>query len=285
MMHCVHKGNGEAVVFIHGMPTNRTLWDGVIGELCGSFQCFAVDLPGLGNSPGIPYSSDYFERVAQQLESLRLKHGVVRWHIVGHDAGAAVAVHYAGAYAQRVARLALLSPAIFPDLKPYHLLNVLRKPLLGEIIAPVVQLAFWHVAMRRALSSDSTRLAWASFHDRFSGRRGSWDLMRLVRWGSPQSMLGPIADSLPALTMPTLIFQGTHDVLPASFPERAAAIIPHARLVKMDGGHFLPIERPAEIVAALREFLQPVEVGHGKMRHSHVGPWPPHCGTLPAAIS
>ena len=36
--------------------------------------------------------------------------------------------------------------------------------------------------------------------------------------------------------------------LPASFPVRAAATIPQARLIEMEGGHLLPIEQPLAIV-------------------------------------
>jgi pimeloyl-ACP methyl ester carboxylesterase len=44
---------------------------------------------------------------------------VKKWHVIGHDAGSAIAVQYAGSFVENVGCLALLSPAVFPDLKPF----------------------------------------------------------------------------------------------------------------------------------------------------------------------
>jgi pimeloyl-ACP methyl ester carboxylesterase len=79
--------------------------------------------------------------------------------------------------------------------------------------------------------------------------------MRLVRWGKPQDMLGEIPAKLAALLMPTLLFQGSRDVLPASFVERAASLIPHSRVVTLDAGHFIPLDKPKEVAACLQSFF------------------------------
>jgi pimeloyl-ACP methyl ester carboxylesterase len=152
VVHCTHQGNGDAIVFIHGMPTNSKLWDGIIRELSSQHRCFAVDLPGMGKTPFIPYGPGYLDRLAKQIESLRVQHGVTKWHVVGHDAGAAIAVQYASRFSRSVACLALLSPAIFPELKPFYLLNALRKPVIGEMLAPLLNFLFWQVAMHRAIA-------------------------------------------------------------------------------------------------------------------------------------
>ena len=131
-MHCIHQGKGDAIIFIHGMPTNRMLWDGIIKELSGHHRCFAVDLPGMGETPFIPYDPGYLDRLAKQIELLRVQHGVKKWHVVGHDAGSVIAVQYAALFSQHVACLALMSPAIFPELRPFYLLNALRKPLVEK---------------------------------------------------------------------------------------------------------------------------------------------------------
>jgi pimeloyl-ACP methyl ester carboxylesterase len=254
-MHCIHRGKGEAILFIHGMPTNRMLWDGIIGQLSTHFQCFAVDLPGMGETPFVPYSSDYLHRMADRLELLRIQHGVEKWHVVGHDAGSAIAVEYAGRYQKHVGCLALLSPAIFPDLKPFFLLNPLRRPVVGEMLAPLLHFVFWKVAMHRALEGGKRGAAFQAFYKRFSGPAGAWQLMRLVRWGKPEEMLGHIPAKLTQLSMPALLFHGSRDVLPAAFAERAASLIRHSSIITLDAGHFLPIERPGEVAALLQAFF------------------------------
>jgi pimeloyl-ACP methyl ester carboxylesterase len=255
-VHCKLQGKGDAILFIHGMPTNHRLWDGVIEQIAGHYRCFAVDLPGMGETPFAPYRSDYLDRMAQQIELLRIQHGVKKWHIVGHDAGSAIAVQYAGSFAKNVGCLALLSPAVFPDLKPFYLLNPLRKRMLGEVLAPLVLLLFWQIAMRRAITGEANRSLRRAFYKPFSGRAGAWQFMRLVRWGRPEDMLAGIPAILAQLSMPTLVFRGSHDVLPAAFAERAASLIPDSRMITLDSGHFIPLDRPNEVAASLRNFFQ-----------------------------
>ena len=238
------------------MPTNCTLWDEIIAQLAAHHRCFAVDLPGMGKTPFLPYSSDYLDRMANQIEALRVRYGVKKWHVVGHDAGSAIAVHYAGRFSKHVGCLALLSPAIFPDLKPFFLLNHLRKPIVGEVLAPLLHLVFWQVAMRRALERAPNRGQFKKFYQQFSGPTGAWQLMRLVRWGKPEEMLGNIPAELAELPMPTLLFHGLRDVLPAAFAERAASLIRHSTVVTLDSGHFLPLDRPTDVAASLRSFFK-----------------------------
>lgn len=254
-MHCIHQGKGDAILFIHGMPTNRMLWSGIIQQLSSYHRCFAVDLPGMGETPFIPYSPGYFDRLAKQIELLRMQHGVKKWHVVGHDAGSAIAVHYAACFSQHVACLVLMSPAIFPELKPFFLLNPLRRPLIGEALAPLLHFAFWQIAMRRALVGESKGTLLRAFYKPFSGLTGAWQLMRLVRWGKPEDMLGEIPVKLSTLRVPTLIFHGSRDVLPATFAERAASLIAHSKVVTLDAGHFIPLDKPKEVAAHLRSFF------------------------------
>jgi pimeloyl-ACP methyl ester carboxylesterase len=254
-VHCTHQGKGDAILFIHGMPTNRMLWDGMIQQLSSHHRCFAVDLPGMGETPFIPYSCDYLDRVAKQIELLRIQHGVKKWHVVGHDAGSAVAVQYASRFTRHVGCLALMSPAIFPELKPFYLLSALRKPMIGEVLAPLVHFVFWQIAMRRAIAGESNRNVLRAFYEPFSGPRGAWQLMRLVRWGRPEEMLGELPARLASLRMPTLVIHGKRDVLPAAFAERAASLIPHSSVVTLDAGHFIPLDRPNDVATGLRSFF------------------------------
>ncbi len=209
-MYLHSRGSGHAVVFIHGIPTSNRIWNGVVDRLSGSYNCLAVDLPGLGRSPAAAHRLGELERMAELFEQLRIRHNIAKWHVVGHDAGCAIAVHYAHRFRDRVGRLALLSPALFPDLKPYYLFRLLRTPWLGEVLAPAVSVAFWRVAMRLALEGRAEELAAVveDFQSPFSGPGGAWRLMSLLRWGNPQQVLAAVPGFLPELPMPTMVFPG-----------------------------------------------------------------------------
>ncbi|MGA2730209.1 MAG: alpha/beta hydrolase [Terracidiphilus sp.] len=214
-----------------------------------------VDLPGMGGTPFLPYSPSYFTQVAAQIEDVRTRHRVQRWNIVGHDGGCAVAVQYARLFPKRVGCLALLSPAIFPDLHPFFLLDLLRKPILGELSAPLVHALFWHVAMRRALSDARNTPQRASFFANFAGLAGPWKLMRLVRWGNPQIVLQEFPSILRDLPCPTLVIHGSRDVLPESFARRTADLIRDAQLIALDSGHFIPLERASQVAQHLLAYF------------------------------
>ncbi|MBS1805834.1 MAG: alpha/beta hydrolase [Acidobacteria bacterium] len=255
-MRCNARGKGEAVLFIHGMPTNGRLWDGVIRELSRNFRCFTIDLPGMGGTPFQPYSASYFAQVAEQIEQVRVRNRVQRWHVVGHDGGCAIAVHYAHIFPKRVECMALLSPAIFPDLEPFFLLDLLRKPIIGECVAPFVHALFWQIAMKRAIPGSENAAQRSSFYRTFAGATGPWKLMRLVRWGRPEVLFQNVPAILRKLECPTLVIHGSRDILPESFAARTAEVIADTRLVQLDSGHFIPIERWLEVSQNLLAYFR-----------------------------
>jgi pimeloyl-ACP methyl ester carboxylesterase len=258
-MHLVSRGSGYPVLFIHGIPTSGQLWTGVIDKLLGSFTCLAVDLPGLGKSPQATHGLKQLEKLADEIDRIRVERKIDKWHVVGHDAGSAIAVHYAHRFQDRVDRLALLSPAVFPELKPFHLFRVIRKPVIGELLAPAVNAIFWHVAMRYAMEEQWAELnvVVKDFHAPFSGPFGSWRLMSVMRWGNPAEVLAAVPAMLPQLLIPTLIFQGSRDkAVPELFAQRASALIPRSRVVTVDSGHFIPLNSPGIVAAELSRFFE-----------------------------
>ena len=258
-MYLSSSGSGYPVLFIHGMPTCSSLWRGVIARLSDRFTCFAVDLPGHGRTPRIPYGPKQLELLADRIEELRVKNKIEKWHVVGHDAGSAVAVHYAHRYQERVDHLVLLSPALFPELKPFPLFRLIRIPVVGELLAPIVNTVFWSIVMRTPVEKRKPELedAICDFHAPFSGLFGGWRLMSVLRFGAPADVLSAIPDMLPGLQIPTLIFQGEHDrAIPRGFAQRASALIPGSKVVMVDAGHFIPLSNPETVAGELLDFFE-----------------------------
>jgi pimeloyl-ACP methyl ester carboxylesterase len=239
------------------MPTSSRLWNGIIARLCERFTCFAVDLPGMGESPRESYDASFLQHLAEEIDRIRVANNVEKWHVVGHDAGSVVAVHYALYFPQHVACMALLSPALFPDLQPFYLLEALRKPILGEMLAPLVGLIFWKIAMERALvNAEEGHEILGHFHKPFSGLAGSWKFMRILRWGKPESVLADVPHFLPKLQMPTLIFHGAQDVaIPEEFAQRASRLMPNASMITLESGHFIPLHQPEPVANRLSAFF------------------------------
>jgi pimeloyl-ACP methyl ester carboxylesterase len=257
-MYLLSSGSGYPVLFIHGMPTSSRLWSGIIDRLRDRFRCLAVDLPGLGRSPQVPYTPNQLAVLADRIEQIRVEQKIEKWHVVGHDAGSAVAVHYAYRFQARVDHLVLLAPAMFPELKPFHLFRLIRIPVLGELLAPIVNAIFWNIAMRMALETRRTELATAvkDFRTPFSGLLGGWRLMSVMRFGDPAELLAAVPEMLPHLLVPTLILHGAQDkAVPEQFAERASALIPQSKVLVVDSGHFIPLSNPETVATELRRFF------------------------------
>lgn len=254
-LHVVVRGRGPAVLFLHGLPTDGRLWRGVVARLAGRHTCVVVDLPGCGRSPEAAGGRLDPDAIVGALEAERRARGIPAWAVVGHDAGATVAAHYAARHAERVTGLVLLAPPLFPDLALPAAMRCLRLPVVGAVLAPVVAAALRRALPRLLRRPDAVaRGTAASFAAAFRGRRGAQRLRRLARWGEPAVVLARTACLLPAIAAPTLVVAAAHDrIIGAQHARRAAAAIPGARLWRLDAGHLSPLDAPealAQRVAA-----------------------------------
>lgn len=101
-------GSGPPLVLLHGLGSNRGIWEPVTGTLARERDVIAPDLPGFGASPplaAIPTARALAVAVAGLLDDL----GVARAHVAGNSLGGWVAVELAKL--DRALSLTLLSPA------------------------------------------------------------------------------------------------------------------------------------------------------------------------------
>ena len=251
-------GAGPAVVLLHGIPTCGRLWDDVLERLQSRFTCIAVDLPGFGGSPALANGSRDPVRYAGEVERLRIELQISSWHVIGHDAGAAIAVHYAVGFPERVDRLVLCSPPVFPDFRVPWFFRLMRTPVVGDAVAPLMSLAIWRAGIFRASRrrDPAFRAIVDACHRPFRGWRGVRRFVRLLRWGEPREVLARTAGALSAIDAPTLVLHGRHDgAVPAAFASRAAAIVRNAELAFFDCGHFVPLDAPDAFCARVLQFL------------------------------
>jgi pimeloyl-ACP methyl ester carboxylesterase len=89
------RGTGVPLVFIHGLTFSRRTWDPVLGLLANGHRCLAIDLPGHGESDGLPSS---MEDVVSQLNQTVTDVGIERPIVIGHSLGAVLATIYAATF-------------------------------------------------------------------------------------------------------------------------------------------------------------------------------------------
>ncbi|HVE44113.1 MAG TPA: haloalkane dehalogenase [Gammaproteobacteria bacterium] len=93
-MHYVETGQGDPILFLHGVPTSSYVWRNVMPYLAPLGRCIAVDLMGFGKSdkPMITYSiKEHIRFVEQFIQALGLK----RVTLVMHGVGSIIGLDYA----------------------------------------------------------------------------------------------------------------------------------------------------------------------------------------------
>lgn len=133
-----HFGEGPAVVLLHGFGPGHTAaeWRIAAGMLGESFEVFALDLPGWGESHGFkgPFDSElYLQLLRDFLVDVLDRRALV----VASGLSAAYAVQVAADHPEQIGALGLICPlglelhADEPDLQDAVLHRILRLPVLG----------------------------------------------------------------------------------------------------------------------------------------------------------
>ncbi|MBA2638078.1 MAG: alpha/beta fold hydrolase [Solirubrobacterales bacterium] len=239
-------GEGPPCVLIPAGVADIRMWDPVLASLEAEHQVVRVDPRGFGASELL--GSDAF-RPVDDLAAVLDHLGLERVALVGASFGGQVALELAALQPERVAALALLSPAL-PDHEPSPRLRAHEEREeaaweAGDIDALVAQsLATW------------TR-APGAVHDVAEALRHALPA-QLALDPEELSLDPPVSERLDAVTCPVLVAAGESDL--EDFPaiaRRLATALPDARLELMPGAaHLLPLERPEETAALLAEFLR-----------------------------
>lgn len=140
-MRWLEHGQGQPVIFVHGIPTSPELWREVTPRLSGA-RTLAWEMVGYGKS--IPEGEGRNISVAKQADYLAawLGHlGIERAVLVGHDLGGGVVQILAARYPERCAGL-MLTNAVGYDSWPIPEVEAIRalSGFVRRLPNPVVKL-------------------------------------------------------------------------------------------------------------------------------------------------
>jgi pimeloyl-ACP methyl ester carboxylesterase len=105
-------GEGDAVLFIHGLGGTGNVFTPQIAVLSRFFKCIRVDLPGSGRTPAA--GAMQLADLAEQLAGLLKAQGVEKAHVVAHSMGTVIATHLAANHPELVRSLGLIGPLLGP---------------------------------------------------------------------------------------------------------------------------------------------------------------------------
>lgn len=106
------RGSGEPTLCLPGGPMLDSAYLGDLGGLAERRQLVLLDFRGTGAS-GTPADPGTYrcDRLVEDVEALRAHLGLDTVDLLGHSAGANVAVRYAERYPGRIRRLVLITPS------------------------------------------------------------------------------------------------------------------------------------------------------------------------------
>jgi pimeloyl-ACP methyl ester carboxylesterase len=205
-----------------------------------------ADLPGAGLSGLTPPS---LTAAAEALADTLTAAGHPRWIIAGVSMGGYVAMAMARTCPDSLAGLALIDtkPNADDDVARQSRLALARRVLRERSVEPVVAMASGLVGPTTRSQRPqlvSTIAAWIADQDPAG-----------VAWAQTAMAARPDStETIKALGVPVSVIVGEEDQLsPPPVAEQMASWIPQADLTVIpEAGHLSPLERPAEVAAALR---------------------------------
>jgi pimeloyl-ACP methyl ester carboxylesterase len=266
---CYGPEDAPPVVLIHGWTCALRFWRLQVHDLMADHRVIAYDHRGHGRS-GAPADGDWsLDTFADDLECVfdacvpEGRQALVAGHSLGAMTIAAWAGRHQSVVERRVKAAALINTGLHDLItdtllvKTPDALGHVRQLIGGVVLGAAAPLPtrpdpITHRAVRRIALSKSATPAQVRFcEDMILSTKPR------VRAGCGRALSElDVLDDLRHLTVPTLVMAGTHDVLtPPIHAERMADVLPECvGVLELEGaGHMGPIERAAEVNAALRE--------------------------------
>jgi pimeloyl-ACP methyl ester carboxylesterase len=114
MLHFFEKGQGPALLFLHGFCESGEMWRHLADSLSTQYRVICPDLPGFGNSP-LTQPIQSIEEVAEQLEDWMDAHQIKDPVVLGHSLGGYVALALLERMGDRIKAIGLLHSTAFGD--------------------------------------------------------------------------------------------------------------------------------------------------------------------------
>ena len=231
----IDQHDSDPVVLLPGVGgSTASEFSFLLPLLARTRRVLAVDLRyGSAELPGIDGLLDQLTEVLRQLLPGR------RVTLVGFSVGATVAASFA-AQNPEVASLVLVAPVLRASNR-HRLLAVLRANLSEGDPTVLRSLDIFSAYSSNFLEEHSPEPFLA----------GVISAAQFELFAETE-----LTDALPRITIPTLVVGCTHDDLAGVEAARTLfASLPNARYAEIDSGHAVLAERPAEVLAIIREFV------------------------------
>ena len=271
-INLVAGGEGPPVLLLHGYPETHAMWHKVAPRLAHEYTVVCPDLRGYGDSSkpkGLSDHSNYSKRaMALDMAQVMAALGHERFHVVGHDRGGRVGHRLARDHGSRVRSLTVLD--ISPTLKMYESTSmqfakayyhwfflIQQAPLPERMLAGLGPFyIFKRLGRGKSGLKHFSKKAMAEYVRAFRDPRTIHATCEDYRAAASIDLIHDRQDSRKKLKMPLLALWGKQGVVEALFDCLAdwREVAGDVRGRALNCGHFIPEEKPNDLVAELRRF-------------------------------
>jgi pimeloyl-ACP methyl ester carboxylesterase len=252
-LNVVERGRGAPLVFVHGYPLDHSMWGEQLEGLADICRVIAPDLRGFGASdvtPGTVSMRLMADDVAGLLDALKIKEPIA---FCGLSMGGYVAWQFALAYRARLAKLILCDTRAVAD--------------SADAAAGRRKTAERVLTEGSAAAADGLipkLFAPATYQNQMQIVEATRQvILRTKPEGIAAALRGmaerpDVTSQLGEIDVPALLICGEHDsISPPDEMRQIAAKMPNAAYQQIsEAGHMSPLEQPAAVNAAIREFVK-----------------------------
>lgn len=218
----IEKGQGEALILLHGNSENSEYFQGQINEFAHYYHVYAIDTRGHGKSPrgNAPFTIRQF---ADDLLAFMDAHQINNAHLLGFSDGGNIALVFALKYPDRVNRL-ILNGA-----------NLDAKGVKRSVQIPI-EIGYRIASMFSKKSQTAKQKA---------------EMLGLMV-NDPHVL----PEELAGIQAKTLVIAGTNDMIKEEHTQLIAKNISDSQLVFIKGDHFIANKCPQAFNQAVLKFLK-----------------------------
>jgi len=239
------------LVLLNSIGTDLGLWDAALPHLLPAFRLLRIDTRGHGASDA-PEGDYSLALLAGDVAAVLDDAGVARAAVAGVSLGGMVAMELALDHPGRVSALALICTSAQLDRAAWSArIGKVRAEgtasiadmAIGRFLSPAFVAQHPEIAdgLKRAIAAQSN-----------AGYAGASAAIRDM----------DLSGRIEVIAVPSLVVTGMHDISTpfVGHGDALVAALTGAQHVELDSAHLPPIEAPAALASALRDFLLPTAV-------------------------
>ena len=265
-MHVMEKGNGKPIVLVHGNPMWGYLYKKVLDQIDDSSARLIVpDLIGFGFSDKVKIDEHSLEAHTEWMANF---FKTIKEDSIGsviHDWGGMIGVAGAMRAGKKIDGLVVMNTSVTAPrdgFNPTWFHNLSQMPIISDLLFRIFNFPQSYLSLFEGIPISYSKDDFKSYtypFRKFKDNVGPLALARMV----PNNMSHPsvaiekeVENFLQSYKGPAEIVWGMNDSVMWKLRRRTERLIPQAKTVKTDAGHFVQQESPEKVIESMKNVFK-----------------------------